>query len=268
MFKKTAVLFLFVLFMTALFMLPSNALELNVNGVELDCYGENGITYVSVRSFIEQYEQYDIEWNSKARTVSVYGASLDATVYTDRAYTLANGRCLMRDGVNRNKNGRVYAPVTVLAKAVGADVHWEPKTATVTVRGGGTPLASAQSYYNEEDLYWLSRIINAESKGESFMGKCAVGNVVLNRRSDRQYPNTVKGVVFDTKYGVQFTPISNGTIYEEPTADSILAAKACLDGFTKSDRVLYFLNPRTAENSWIIRNRKYEFSIGNHDFYS
>lgn len=247
--------------------LPVYANTLTVNGQGLDAYIENGITYASVREFTEQYAGYSVGWNDKSKIATVKGTDLEAEVYQGRAYSVANGRVLVRDGINRNKAGRVYAPVTELAEMFSAKVEWNSSTRRVTVTGGGQALAPAQSYYNSEELYWLSRIISAESRGESFMGKCGVGNVVLNRKASSQFPNTVKDVIFDTKFGVQFSPISDGSIYNEPTSESIMAAKAVLDGFVKVKDALYFLNPRTAVNSWIINNRRFCTRIGNHDFY-
>ncbi|MBO5756412.1 MAG: cell wall hydrolase [Clostridia bacterium] len=128
-------------------------------------------------------------------------------------------------------------------------------------------MVRANSAYDYEDLYWLSRIISAEAKGESFTGQIGVGTVVLNRVRSKEFPSTVKGVVFDQKYGTQFTPVANGTIYQTPTDSAVVAAKMCLDGYTLSDSVLYFLNPRIATSSWIQNHRKYAFRVGNHDFY-
>lgn len=128
-------------------------------------------------------------------------------------------------------------------------------------------MVKADSAYDYEDLYWLSRIISAEAKGESFTGQIGVGSVVLNRVKSKEFPNTVKGVVFDTKYGTQFTPVSNGSIYQTPTQSAVVAAKMCLDGYTLSGSVLYFVNPSIASSSWIQNNRKYAFRVGNHEFY-
>ncbi len=253
--------------MTLSLCLPVYANTLTVNGTGLDSYIENGITYVSVRDFTEQYEGYSVGWEDRSKTATVTGSGLDARIYQGQPYSVANGRVLVRDGINRNKGGRVYAPVTELARMLSAKVEWNPSTRRVTVTGGGQALSAGDSYYNSEDLYWLSRIISAESRGESFMGKCAVGNVVLERKASSQFPSTVKDVVFDTKYGVQFSPIADGSIYNEPTSESVMAAKAVLDGFCKVDGALYFLNPRTATNSWIIKNRRFCTRIGNHDFY-
>lgn len=128
-------------------------------------------------------------------------------------------------------------------------------------------MVKADSAYDYEDLYWLARIISAEAKGESFTGQIGVGTVVLNRVKSKQFPNTVKGVVFDKKYGTQFTPVANGSIYNTPTKSAVVAAKMCLDGYTLSGSVLYFLNPSIATSSWIQNNRKYAFRVGNHEFY-
>ena len=118
-----------------------------------------------------------------------------------------------------------------------------------------------------EHIYWLSRIINAESAGESMRGKVAVGNVVLNRVESHLYADNIYDVIFDTQYGVQFTPAANGTIYNEPSGDSIVAAKRAFLGEENVGNCLYFLNPRISTNFWIVNNRTFYKTIGNHDFY-
>ena len=117
-------------------------------------------------------------------------------------------------------------------------------------------------------MFWLGRIIEAESRGEPLLGKIAVGNVVMSRVRSSSYPNTIYGVIFDKKYGVQFSPVIDGSIYNTPSYNSILAAKIVLDGFDVSEGALFFLRPEMSSSSWIPNNRRYLFSIGKHDFYS
>lgn len=121
--------------------------------------------------------------------------------------------------------------------------------------------------YSQEDLYWLSRLVHAESQGESYNGKLAVANVILNRVKSNEFPNDIKSVIFDKNYGVQFTPTINGEIYSQPSNESTQAAIEALKGKNNAKNALYFLNPRKATSSWIQRNRKYAFSIENHNFY-
>jgi N-acetylmuramoyl-L-alanine amidase len=160
----------------------------------------------------------------------------------------------------------MYVPASVLARALSLSAVAD--TAAVHISGAARPITPGAKYYADDAVYWLSRIISAESKGESLIGQIAVGNVVLNRVRSADFPNTIYSVIFDRKYGVQFSPISNGTIYDTPTATSILAAKICLVGFTVSDDVLYFLRPSASTSSWIVRTRPYKFTIGNHYFFA
>ena len=124
------------------------------------------------------------------------------------------------------------------------------------------------TYRNEEDLYWLSRIISAESRGETLIGQIAVGNVVLNRVRSEKFADSVKDVVFEVDSGyVQFEPVSNGTIYDEPTYRSMLAAKMALAGCDIVGDSLYFFSPALSSGSWIRANRTYLTTIGCHRFY-
>ncbi len=157
-------------------------------------------------------------------------------------------------------------PTQKPAQTTKPQTQQPPNAWNVTLKQAKS-MVKPDSAYDYEDLYWLSRIISAEAKGESFTGQIGVGTVVLNRVKSGQFPNTVKGVVFDKKYGTQFTPVANGSIYSTPTESAIIAAKMCLDGYTLSGSVLYFLNPRISTSSWIQNNRKYAFRVGNHDFY-
>lgn len=158
-------------------------------------------------------------------------------------------------------------PATTTKPAETTKPQSNPVTGWSVTYAQAKSMVKADSAYDYEDLYWLSRIISAEARGESFTGQIGVGTVVLNRVRSKEFPNTVKSVVFDRKYGTQFTPVANGSIYNTPTQSAVVAAKMCLDGYTLSNSVLYFLNPSIATSSWIQNNRKYAFRVGNHEFY-
>jgi len=121
--------------------------------------------------------------------------------------------------------------------------------------------------YSENDLYWLSRIIEAEASGESFNGKIAVGNCVLNRVKSSEFPNTIYDVIFDKNHGVQYQPTANGMIYNTPSKDSVNAAKEALSGYSVVGDAMYFCSVSVAPNSWAASNREYLTTIGNHVFY-
>ena len=195
----------------------------------------------------------------------VRGGGLDLEAPFQEVYVLSNDRALYTGEPVTVVNGRSALPLRVLAEASGAELTWDWDTATASLNTrGATP---PQADYSGEDLYWLSRIISAESKGEPLLGQIAVGNVVLNRVRAAQFPNTVKEVIFDSQYAVQFTPVANGTIYQEPTASAVLAAKMCLEGASVAGDSLYFFAPAVSAGSWITQNRDFYTVIGNHHFY-
>jgi len=121
--------------------------------------------------------------------------------------------------------------------------------------------------YTKNDILWLTRLIEAESAGEPFAGKIAVGNVVMNRVESNEFPDNIYDVIFDKKYGIQFQPAANNTIINTPSNDSVIAGNIALRNENIAGESLYFLNPKIATNFWIIKNRIFYKTIYNHDFY-
>ncbi len=122
--------------------------------------------------------------------------------------------------------------------------------------------------YSSSDQYWLARIIEAEAGGESYKGKVAVGNVILNRVQSKNFPNTIYNVIFEYYGSIpQFSPVADGTIYNTPSQDSINAAKDALNNVRPVGNSTYFFNPSKAAGTWIVKNKSYVARIGQHVFY-
>lgn len=158
-------------------------------------------------------------------------------------------------------------PARAAAQLAGCEVRWDGGSATAYFTSPRSEVAAGEDVYYPSDLLWLSRIIESESGGEPFIGKLAVANVVLNRIASDSFPNDMYSVIFDRRFGVQFTPTANGMIYRTPSEESIRAAKAALEGYTLSTEALYFIAPSAASNFWVARNRPYLFTVRSHDFY-
>ena len=277
--RHFVVLLLTALALTALFCVSASASHNRVpvrwdsvqGATALDdaAYLIDGVTYVPFRAFCVLASNCDVRWDASSRTAhatTAAGARISARVgeetvsFGDRVfYTAAPVRIV---------NDRLYVPVRPLAKCFGIEVGWHGASRSVYLtRTGVTPRHDA-GVYDADALYWLSHIIGAEAKGEPFRGQLAVGNVVLNRVDSRAYPNTIYDVIFDRRYGVQFTPTANGTIYAQPPAEAVRAAKVCLEGYSLSDSILYFFNPSIAQSHWIANHCTYAFRIGRHTFYT
>ena len=188
------------------------------------------------------------------------------------------GRCYIESGdrlipcstsdpdLSAREYGVICAPIEPLLSAAGLR-STEIVGGEICIWGVPT-FPEADDIYSYEDLYWLSRIISAEARGEPFVGQLAVGTVVINRTRSSYYPDTIYKVIFDKLGGVQFTPASTGSVYREPTESSVIAAKLCLEGFSLDPTILFFFNSSIASGSWITANREYTMTVGQHDFYS
>ena len=228
----------------------------------------DSITYVPIRDFANAMGGTVVGWNGSTNTATISADGLNLSAGVGKIYINANDRYLYTIGQIININGSVYVPIRPLARAFGLDVSWDGNTYTVTLtKNGSGYIKNGSSFYISDEVYWLSRIINAESAGEPMLGKIAVGNVILNRVADSRYPNTIYNVIFDMKNGVQFTPAATGTVYKAPTADSVIAAKIILEGYRIDNELLFFINPTIAKNTWVSKNRPYVMTIGNHAFY-
>lgn len=102
------------------------------------------------------------------------------------------------------------------------------------------------------DAYMLARLIFAEAGAEPYVGKVAVGAVVLNRTESPKFPGTIAGVIFQPH---AFESVSNGIYYNTPTNDAIKAARDAISGWDPSGGALFFFNPSKTSNPYIWSRR-------------
>ena len=228
-----------------------------------------GSAYAPFRTVVSAIDpDATFSWDNDARASVAHGIGVTIYASPDEHYIEANGRILYSDlAKNLIIDDTLYVQVRLVAKAYSLETEWNGAEQALYVRGTSIPLTPADKFYNSDILYWLSRIISAESRGEPFRGQIAVGNVVLNRTEDGSFPDTVYGVIFDRKYGTQFSPVANGTIYNDPTDSAVRAAKVVLEGVEVVGDALFFQAYYVNSNSWMARNREFIETIGNHMFY-
>lgn len=233
--------------------------------VEVARVQHDGVTYVALAPMAKELdESVQIGWDGSSSTVTVKSSKLSLTAKVGQLYIQANGRCLyVPEGVQM-VGGKVTVPLSVLVKAFDARLSWDAASGTVVVNRGSGAIQSGDSYYNQDDLFWLSRIIQAECGNQPLEGRMAVGNVVLNRVKNPAFPSTVKGVLSQKN---QFTTWKNGALANRtPNATSVIAAKLVLDGGeVESTKGATFFDSNS--NSWAARNKTCVAVIGNHKFY-
>jgi spore germination cell wall hydrolase CwlJ-like protein/galactitol-specific phosphotransferase system IIB component/uncharacterized protein (DUF697 family) len=112
----------------------------------------------------------------------------------------------------------------------------------------GSYIDDSINKYSEEDLLYLSAVMDAESSG--YKANVAVGYCVLNRKKSKSFPNTIKGVV--TQSG-QFTSDWGSRVSGKKKISSTAkkAAKAVLLGSADNPigARVYFRNIATYEKN-------------------
>lgn len=232
--------------------------------LELCRRAEGGTTFVSLSAIARQLDPAaQIGWDGGTMTVTTPRLSLTAQV--GELYIVANGRYLyVPETVQNHGEGNISVPLRTVAKAFGATVGYNGSTGVVTVARGSGAIQDGDSFYNQDDLFWLSRVIHRESGNQPMEGRMAVGNVVLNRVADPAFPNTVEGVLAQKN---QFSSYRTGAMANtKPSQGSVIAAKLVLDGgVVEETRGALFFDSTT--NSWAARNKQHIATIGGHKFY-
>jgi len=266
--QKKIIIFVIVILFTLYATLSSAAVGLTYDGTSYPADEplviEDGVTYVSARALIGMKSTTTADFDGTQAHFASSGLDLSAKIGS-RSIN-ANGNTIESIGTVRLIDNRVCVPVRSLATALGAEVEYDSESEHITLKTSGDYISN-NTRYSEDELYWMSRIISAESCSEPYIGKLLVGNVVLNRKNSPNFPNTVYGVIFDRTNGVQFTPTANGAIYNTPCGECTQAAKAVLTGTVMSDIAMYFVNMNLVPVSWVSLNRPVLYKHGNHTFF-
>ena len=225
-----------------------------------------GVSYVALAPMAQALDPTaQVSWDSGSGTVTVTTGALSLTAKVGQLYLEANGRYLyLPEGVQLVQSS-VMVPRWAVAEAFDAALGWDAAAGVATVTRGSGAIQPGDSYYNQEDLFWLSRIIDAESGNQPLEGKMAVAIVVMNRVASPIYPDTVEEVLAQKN---QFSTYRSGGLAENsPNASSVIAAKLVLDGGVVEEvaEALYF---DSSSSSWAARNRECIAVIGGHRFYN
>ncbi len=110
------------------------------------------------------------------------------------------------------------------------------------------PETVSRGISNRGDIYLLARVIEGEAADEPFIGKVAVGAVILNRLRSAAFPHTLAGVIFQPH---AFESVSNGQYNRPVTEESLRAAMMAMSGWDPTGGALFFWNPAKPVNPWI-----------------
>ncbi len=114
--------------------------------------------------------------------------------------------------------------------------------------------------FEEGDRYLLANLIYCEAGNQPYEGQLAVGAVVINRVLSSVYPDTVVGVIYQSR---QFAPVGDGHLAlalaeDKATAACYKAADEAMSGHTNVGNCVYFRTPIEGLSG---------IQIGDHIFY-
>jgi len=128
--------------------------------------------------------------------------------------------------------------------------------------GESTNSAGKAVGYKNVDTNLLARAVNAEARGEPYVGQIAVAAVILNRIADPAFPKTIADIVYQPQ---AFSSVNDGQINLPPSASALRAAQEALNGADPSKGAVFFFNPAKTNNKFIW-SRPQIITIGNHIF--
>lgn len=114
--------------------------------------------------------------------------------------------------------------------------------------------------FAEGDLKLLANLIYCEAGGEPYEGQVAVGAVVINRVLSSKFPDSVVGVIYQSK---QFSPVASGRLdlalaADKATSSCYKAAQEAMSGISNVGNCVFFRTPIEGLTG---------ISIGGHIFY-
>ena len=231
-------------------------------------YEWGGDAFIPLRPFCE-YAGIDMAWNGDWEQFTLRLDNLNVEGQSGRQYYTAGGRYIYAPEDWFIFNWDLYLPLNAFCKLLNLTAEREEDIIRLDGKNMRL-LEGGKDYYDlnfpTEDVYWLSHIIGAEARFEPMEGKIGVGNVVLNRVADPDFPDTIFDVVYDYEHTIQFEPVSKGTIHDDPKPEDVIAAYLVLEGANTAGNCIFFVNPSFG-SFWFDNNLDFVMRLGRHNFY-
>ena len=172
-----------------------------------------------------------IEAEAQAKAAAEEAARIEAEAQAKAAAEEAARLAAEAQAKAAEEAARLEAEAQAKAAAEeAARIAAEAQQAALAAQAAQTAAISA------EELKLLANIIYCEAGSESYVGKVAVGNVIMNRVKSASQPNTITEVVYAKG---QFSPVRNGSLQRALSSDKADAAcyQAAIEALTGAQPV-------------------------------
>lgn len=218
--------------------------------------------YMANRTLIEEHEaklqQEKIELDNlrveaeaeKSKVSGLISQTANSIVATSEQIASAEQKALEYEAEIKKKE----EDLEYLKKKLAEEIALSQEAANATWRD------ISEVTFADGDRYLLANLIYCEAGGEPYAGKLAVGAVVINRVLSSKFPDTVVGVIYQSK---QFSPVGSGRLQlalaaNKATESCYQAADEAMSGVTNVGNCVFFRTPVDGLTG---------ISIGGHIFY-
>lgn len=118
------------------------------------------------------------------------------------------------------------------------------------------------------EINMICMVVELEAQNQSYKGKMAVANVIINRYKMSKEKNIYKILTGRNQFSC-ITSRGNYVRRVKPSGDTIVAVNSVLQGLKVfGNDCVFYCNPKISSSKWMIRNKKFITIIGDHYFYS
>ena len=135
--------------------------------------------------------------------------------------TASEDEFFAEEEVQQDETAALQAEASEAAQNEIEEVQAAEEAARIEAEAQQAALAAQTAAVSAEELKLLANIIYCEAGSESYVGKVAVGNVIMNRVKSASQPNTITEVVYAKG---QFSPVRNGSLQRALSSDKADAA--------------------------------------------
>ena len=135
--------------------------------------------------------------------------------------TASEDEFFAEEEVQQDETAALQAEASEAAQNEIEEVQAAEEAARREAEAQQAALAAQTAAISAEELKLLANIIYCEAGSESYVGKVAVGNVIMNRVKSASQPNTITEVVYAKG---QFSPVRNGSLQRALSSDKADAA--------------------------------------------
>lgn len=218
----------------------------------------------------------ELYWDDVSRSVRAFYPGHSVTLQAGSRRAWVGGEEVVLDQEPLILDGRLYVPLRFVGESLSGTVSWDAGKgeANLTLALSEEAVAGLAEPEppkwvipcTDEELDLLVRVINAEAYDEPYLGKVAVGAVIVNRVKTRfSNATSIRAVLLNH---CQFAVVCNGAIKRLPVQeDSRRAALEALQGADPTRGALYFNNLRLAKDLRFWNSLTRTVEIGSHTFF-